>query len=382
MIRWRYFFNSSQSSDDSSSSSESDDNLIDVISAIAVAEGLQDRPKNEGFVENIVPTYSDQQFVEHFRVSRRIVHQLSVDFQESEYYAKTDKGFKRITSEKCILAFLWFASNQTVSYRDVSDRFNLSLSTLYCVVQKVSRFLSDLAENVIVWPTREECQRLSEEFGRMGFPGAIACIDGTHIKLDTPSDDPDSYLNRKKYHSIQMQVVCDSNRKIRDVFIGFPGSVHDARVFRNSPLSHSIQEKCGDWFILGDSAYPCLRNLLTPYKETENLRNVHKNFNKKLSHCRVLIEHTIELLKQRFRQLYHVKFRKIESICHFIRACCVLDNICVDENVIEPAVDPEPTVEPNFEDAGAQDPVYIDIENERNEVGLNYRNYVAAMLNV
>lgn len=73
-----------------------------------------------------------------------------------------------------------------------------------------------------------------------------------------------------------MQLVCDLNHKIRDVFIGYPGSVHDASVFRNSPLAESLREKCGNNVILGDSAYPCLRNLLTPYCDNGNLCNVKK----------------------------------------------------------------------------------------------------------
>lgn len=177
----------------------------------------------------------------------------------------------------------------------------------------------------------------------------------------------------KLFFLLQMQVVCDSNRKIRDVFIGYPGSVHDARVFRTSPLADSLAEKCRDFFLLGDSAYPCLRHLLTPYKDFGNLSNAQKNYNKKLSHCRVLIEHTIGLLKQRFRQLYHLKSKNIEFICHFIRACCVLHNICNENDILEDA-----TVEENDEEIQQQD-----TQEERNdEVGLNYRNYVAAMLHI
>ncbi|KAJ8934825.1 hypothetical protein NQ314_013173 [Rhamnusium bicolor] len=74
-----------------------------------------------------------------------------------------------------------------------------------------------------------------------------------------------------------MQVVCDNNRLIRDVFIGYSESVHDARVFRNNPLCNSLAGKCGEWSLLGDSAYPTLRNLLTPYKDTGNLSNAQKN---------------------------------------------------------------------------------------------------------
>lgn len=32
--------------------------------------------------------------------------------------------------------------------------------------------------------------------------------------------------------------------KFLDVFIGYPGSVHDARVFKNSPLRNTLHELC------------------------------------------------------------------------------------------------------------------------------------------
>ncbi|CAH1954220.1 unnamed protein product [Acanthoscelides obtectus] len=338
----------------SSSSSHSDDELKAVISNLFLPELLKDVSKNNNFCEETVPSYTDKQFVEHFRVSRQIVATLKRDFEESEFYSKKDTGFQRIDSEKCILAFLWFTSNEGAAFRDVADRFDLSMSILHGIVNIV-HFLSNLSRSVIVWPLAPEANNIARIFAEMRFPGAIGCIDGSHIKIDTPREDPDSYLNRKKFHSIQisgkfvqypailcqyMQVICDDNRKIKDVFIGYPGSVHDARVFRNSPLCQNLGQWCKDWVILGDSAHPCLRNLLTPYKETGSLSQVQKSVNKKLSHCRVLIEHTIGLLKQRFRQLYHFKSRDIKFICHFIRACCVLDNLCIDSNVVlDEAVD-------------------------------------------
>lgn len=63
------------------------------------------------------------------------------------------------------------------------------------------------------------------------------------------------------------------------------------------------------------------------------------------------IEHTFGLLKQRFRQLYYCKLKNIETLCHFIRACCVLHNLSdqTDLEMFEDRV-PEENEEPvNYE---------------------------------
>lgn len=141
-----------------------------------------------------------------------------------------------------------------------------------------------------------------------------------------------------------MQTVCDHKRKILDVFIGFPGSVHDSRVFRNSPLKNTLEEKCGRYFILGDSGYPLQSNLLTPYKDRGHLTRRQQNYNVKLSQNRYVIEHTFGILKQKFRQMYHLKIRSIRFIAHFIRAACVLHNIALDEDLFLNVYDPDEDV--------------------------------------
>lgn len=143
------------------------------------------------------------------------------------------------------------------------------------------------------------------------------------------------------YYS-QVQAVCDHELAIRDIFIGYPGSVHDSRVFRNSPLCATLEDKCQNYYILGDSGYPCMRHLLTPYKDRGNLTQIEKNYNLKLSSSRCVIEHCFGLLKQKWRQLYHIKLRKIQNIVHFIRACCVLHNLALKDEFPADAFDELP----------------------------------------
>ena len=39
-----------------------------------------------------------------------------------------------------------------------------------------------------------------------GIPGVIGLIDATHICIRAPEDEPDVYINRKKFHSLNVQV--------------------------------------------------------------------------------------------------------------------------------------------------------------------------------
>ena len=61
-------------------------------------------------------------------------------------------------------------------------------------------------------------------------------IDGSHIPVRAPTLNHTDYYNRKGWYSIIIQAVVDHNYIFRDVCIGWPGSVHDARVFANSAL--------------------------------------------------------------------------------------------------------------------------------------------------
>lgn len=131
--------------------------------------------------------------------------------------------------------------------------------------------------------------------------------------------------------------------KIMNVFTGFPGSVHDSRVFRRSSLSQTLAQKCGDdLYILGDSGYPLQRHLLTPFRDRGQLTRRQVNYNTVLSKNRYIIEHCFGRLKQKFRQLYHVKLRNIRLMTHMIRACCVLHNISLNDDF--------PIEEINFEE--------------------------------
>lgn len=160
------------------------------------------------------------------------------------------------------------------------------------------------------------------------FPGVIGMVDGMHVTIDPPEKHKNDYIDRKNNVSIVVQAVCNYQKKFTDIFIGYPGSVHDAKVFANSPLIAKLDSLSAGQYLLGDSAYPCTSHLLVPFRDTGHLTVHQKRYNRKLSSARVHIEHSFGILKQRFRQLYHIKLKGLKKICHFIRACMVIHNMC------------------------------------------------------
>ena len=140
---------------------------------------------------------------------------------------------------------------------------------------------------------------------------------------------PQDYFNRKGYYSVILQAVCREDRRITDVYCGWTGKVHDARVFRNSDLFERLPELTGMNHIFGDGAYPVSRHLMTPYRDNGHLRVEQQNFNRTLSGTRVVIENSFGMLKSRFRRLQNIHMTDMKFIVKTVICACILHNLCI-----------------------------------------------------
>ena len=108
----------------------------------------------------------------------------------------------------------------------------------------------------------------------------------------------------------------DHQRIFTDIYIGWSGRVHDARVFSNSDLFQKGQnvQLLPDWkkdingievplVILGDPAYPLLTWLMKLYPEYMGMPRKNRRFNYNLSRARIIVEHTFGGVKGRWRCL-------------------------------------------------------------------------------
>lgn len=134
-------------------------------------------------------------------------------------------------------------------------------------------------------------------------------------------------------YSINMQVICDNDKRITAIFIGYPGSCADSTVFKKTP----IYRKPTDYFskgqyLMADSAYSLTHNCIPAYKApTANLQE-NTEFNYCLARSRVRNENCIGILKGRFASLQEMRqqIRNVNDmriIIDWTVACCVLHNM-------------------------------------------------------
>ena len=78
--------------------------------------------------------------------------------------------------------------------------------------------------------TRETFKELSD------LPNVAGAIDCTHVTIKAPTDSRVDYFSRFQRYDIIVQAVADGKKRFLDVAAGFPGSLHDAHMLRNSRL--------------------------------------------------------------------------------------------------------------------------------------------------
>ncbi|CAM5141834.1 unnamed protein product [Natator depressus] len=181
---------------------------------------------------------------------------------------KNTKMRAAFTVEKQVAIALWKLATPD-SYRSVGNQFGVGKSTVRAAVMQVANAIKDLLISRVV--TLGNVQVIVDGFAAVGFPNCGGAIDGTHIPILAPEHQAGEYINRKGYFSIVLQALVDHKGHFTNINVGWPGKVHEARIFRKSDLFQKLQE--GTFFpdqkitvgdvempivILGESAYPLM----------------------------------------------------------------------------------------------------------------------------
>ncbi|XP_050675403.1 putative nuclease HARBI1 [Leptidea sinapis] len=147
------------------------------------------------------------------------------------------------------------------------------------------------------------------------FPRIIGALDCTHIRISSPG-----------------------------------GSVHDTTIWNDSPLAAEFEAgRFGSYCLLGDSGYPCLRYLLTPYLNPSTPSQ--EAYNRAHITTRNTVERCFGVLERSFPCLQIGMQLMTEKVLIVIVACVVIHNMSLelDDYIIENNQITEAEVEDNVQ---------------------------------
>ena len=148
------------------------------------------------------------------------------------FLSKNATSMRRpVSVEKRVAITLWRMATK-VEYRSIPHMFGVGRSTVGKVVLKVSQAITEhLAPEFIRIPHGNKlCDVVRLFHVKLGFPQCFGAFYGSHKPIVEPDESPKDYFNRKGWFSLNIPALVDSRYRFIDLCIGWPGSVHDARV--------------------------------------------------------------------------------------------------------------------------------------------------------
>ena len=298
-------------------------------------------PRSGQWFDMAVTEFSDKEWRENFRLSKETFMYV-VSMVGENVSRKDTKLRKAVSTQKRIAIALYFIGS-TAEYRTIANLFGVSTSFVCkCIKDVAKAIVAKLRCHFLSLPKGDELLEIIKLYKeKWGFPCCAGAIDGTHIPIRAPIENHSDYVNRKSYHSVVMQAVVDSRYMFRDIVVGWPGSVHDARVLSNSKL-YDLGTK-GELFdpnikeavlgcqirplILGDPTYPLLNWLMKGYPGNQSTAYWQRHFNYRLSRARMTVENTFGRWKGRFRRFLKRVDMDVDALTYIVVALCIIHNM-------------------------------------------------------
>ncbi|XP_077216281.1 PIF / Ping-Pong family of plant transposase [Tasmannia lanceolata] len=230
----------------------------------------------------------------------------------------------------------------------VGESFGMSHSTVSQVTWRFVESMEERGIHHLRWPnTDEEMKGIKSKFERiLGLPNCCGAIDTTHVMMCLPSVDSSNnvWFDHEKSHSMVLQAIVDPDMRFRDIVTGWPGSMNDDMVLKNSgffklcekgkrlngnkiELSEGLEVR---EYIIGDSGFPLLPWLVTPYQGKE-LSDSRAEFNKRHFATRMVAQRALARLKEMWKIVQGVMWRPDKhKLPRIILVCCLLHNIVID----------------------------------------------------
>ncbi|XP_039602158.1 putative nuclease HARBI1 [Polypterus senegalus] len=272
---------------------------------------------------------SDEWLISRFRLPRAIF--LDLCQQSSQLLERPTKRTSAVPVHTQVLSTIGFVASGTFQ-RVIGDRSGISQPTVSRIMPHVLHAIISLTSQYITFPntTAERTKIMTDFYNIAGFPSVIGAVDCTHVALKAPTVDEFAFVNRKGYHSINVQVICDAHLNLLNVVAN-----NDSFIVQNSIVGLRLQQSAaGEGWLIGDRGYALKSWLMTPVANPVSQKEL--NYNRAHERTRSTVEHAIGLLKARWLCLSGrggILQYKRDKVCYIVKACSVLHNIAIKNGI-------------------------------------------------
>ncbi|KAG2201841.1 hypothetical protein INT47_004398 [Mucor saturninus] len=281
----------------------------------------------------------------HYRVNKSTFEWLVNRLSRCATYIESSLrgGYSVEIQVACVL---WRFANTHFGYRIAETHLGITAGSFNNFTNRFIDAMLEITPEIIT----ERALNNAREFSKLDGPdatrlsGVLGAIDDKLVVIQKPAINGNAYVNRKSHEYMTLMAICDARTRFMYVKTGHSGRNHDPRVFTNSVNYHKLLLDAARWcpantYILGDSAYPLLPNLIVPFHGRNESTAEEKIFNEIFSSSHMKIEHAFGGLTSRWRFLWkHLYMLSVDRMAKTIISCCALHNICVNQNDIEEAV--------------------------------------------
>ncbi|XP_044955102.1 putative disease resistance protein RGA4 [Hordeum vulgare subsp. vulgare] len=220
----------------------------------------------------------------------------------------------------------------------VGSSVGVNESTALSVTERFVDAMWEQADHHSSWPDCNEKDEIKSKFEKIHkMNNCCGVICATQIPFGP---------NWEKNKTTQMQVIVDPEMRFRNIWLGSAGSINHINILYDSHLFNGCEKggrlngsklkvaldgsEVGE-YIIGDTGYPLLPWLLTPYQE-EDLSDTKAEFNRRHSAARTCALKAMARLKDTWKCLQGEVWwpANLETLSKIIYACCRLHNIVIE----------------------------------------------------
>lgn len=254
-------------------------------------------------------------------------------------------GMPLSPNDQVAVALIRLSSGESLA--NIGKSLRINQSTVSEVTWRFVEAMEGKGMHHLQWPSTEaEMEEIKSKFEKIhGLPNCCGAIDNTHIVMTLPTVDKsnDVWIDREKKHSMVLQAIVGPDMRFCDALIGYPGSLSDALVLENSRFFKLCEEgerlngkkielqegkKLGE-YIIGDTGFPLLPWLVTPYQCT--VPDHQAEFNKRHAATQAVAQIALARLKEMWRIIHGVMWLPDKhKLPRIIFVCCLLHNIVID----------------------------------------------------